>query len=662
MMPFSAKKEVMRTYLSRHEDKLRATPEDWALTIMDLAERPDLMYDQHTFEEADYARRSWGLHFEIEVEALAKLEDREREKQQSQHSVATGRRGMLWVAEQDNSPNWPLDDIVDENGVGLHDLKEQWTPVLDTHVDYDAIQYLYERYPEAYDQLENSDSPVELYMEDHLEPNTTQWMVARMIMELHLNKARRALHDLEAVEQHVQKATNVMAELDWEQRNTDRFPFGPIAETKRLAIIMTQKEQRADRRLIKALESQLSRNTRSIILEHERRDFVESWRNYHCFALVMFELLNAQCMPLEVLEAERCLVLRLEALERRGIIPTTEHYEIEQHFDLNWRRVRVYLARTRLPSPDAGKHEEEALADREAQADSTPAWGMSRTRAHMYSRARGGPNDLEIEGIDHGHDSDTFIDDGDDDDDRKPAAVEQQGVAGPTPVVAVAVQEGTDPDPMVTTAVAVIRPRTLHLLQPNEAEGTLLEGTVCDNLKRIQYWLNVTKLYVPICAVVARWLYGFGGGNGWQPVVDSVDSWLAWLKRHNADGSELELLRVAIEMKSALGVSSAQREIELRERERRLGITQPIVMGRLLSQAEYAVAQGDPSTPLTGGDPSAGKVAASGRSASLLNTDWMVRNCVGRGGSRYPPPLAISSHTTHPTKRRWIERRGMSER
>ena len=135
-----------------------------------------------------------------------------------------------------------------------------------------------------------------------------------------------------------------------------------------LAIIMTQKEQRADRRLIKAPEGQLSRDTRSIILEHERRDFVGSWRNYHCFALVMFELLNAQCMPLEVLEAERFLMLRLEALERRGIIPTTEHYEIEQHFDLNWRRVRVYLARTRLPSPDAGKHEEEALADREAQA------------------------------------------------------------------------------------------------------------------------------------------------------------------------------------------------------------------------------------------------------------------------------------------------------
>jgi len=51
----------------------------------------------------------------------------------------------------------------------------------------------------------------------------------------------------------------------------------------------------------------------------------------------MFELLNEQLLPLEVLEAERCLVLRLEALEREGIRLTTEHYEIEQHFDLNWR-------------------------------------------------------------------------------------------------------------------------------------------------------------------------------------------------------------------------------------------------------------------------------------------------------------------------------------
>ena len=214
---------------------------------------------------------------------------------------------------------------------------------------------------------------------------------------------------------------------------------------------------------------------------------------------------------------------RLEALERSGIIPTTEHYGIEQNFCLDWRRARVYLARTRLPSQDAGKHEEEALADREAQADTTPAWGMSRTRAHMYSRARGGPNDLEIEGIEMAEvDDDIFLDDGRDDseDDRKPAAstttvVTQQGSGGPAPVLAVEMQvEDMVPDSMVTAAVASSRPRASHVLVRNDAEGTALESTVCDNFKKIRYWLNVTKLYDPMFAVMARWLYGFGGGKG----------------------------------------------------------------------------------------------------------------------------------------------------
>ena len=449
MMSFPAKKEDTRSHLRYHEDKLRITPEDWALTLEDLAERQDLMFDQHTFETADLELRSWGLHFECEPEALAKLADRRREKQHSQQSTVTGRRGMFYVAEQNAcTPNWPLDDIVDEDGVGIHDLKEQWTPQLDEHVDYDAFQYLYERYPEMYEQLEHSDSPIEIYMEDHLLPNTSQWMVSRLIKELHLNRARRELRELEAVERHAQKATNVMAQLDWEQRNTDNFPFGPIAETKRLAIIMTQKEQCADRRLISELESQLSRDTRSIILEHEKRDFVESWRNYHNFALVMFELLNEQLLLLEDLEAERCLVLRLEALEAEDIVPTTEHYGIEQHFDLEWRRARTYLARTRLPSPDAGRQEDEALAARAAQAAEAPLWGLSRTRCRMYSRRKqGGPTDLGIEGIEPEDDRSTFIDDGDDeeeDDTQTSAAVAQRDVAGSTPAVAVAVQAPPD--------------------------------------------------------------------------------------------------------------------------------------------------------------------------------------------------------------------------
>ena len=222
-------------------------PEDFAITLSDLAERPDVMYDQHTFEKADWLIRSWGKHFAIEVEALQKLEMRKLVKQHSQNSVVTSRKGMLWVCQQNDSPNWPLDDRYDALGVSLDDLKEQWTPVLDDHIEYDAIQYLYERFPELYRQLEDSKSQVDLSMESmddglyggHPLPNTSEWMMARMVMELHVRQARRAMRDLEAMVQHVQKAVDVMAELDWEHRNTERFLFGPMAETKRLAIIMT---------------------------------------------------------------------------------------------------------------------------------------------------------------------------------------------------------------------------------------------------------------------------------------------------------------------------------------------------------------------------------------------------------------------------------------
>ena len=102
-----------------------------------------------------------------------------------------------------------------------------------------AVQYLYERYPEVCEQLESADSPVELFMEDHLVPSTLEWLVARMVMELHLSKARRAMREIEAVEQHTAKAANVMAEMDWVHRNADQFAFGPMAEAKRLAITLT---------------------------------------------------------------------------------------------------------------------------------------------------------------------------------------------------------------------------------------------------------------------------------------------------------------------------------------------------------------------------------------------------------------------------------------
>ena len=224
--------------------------------------------------------------------------------------------------------------------------------------------------------------------------------------------------------------------LDWSHRNTERFVVGPIAQTKRLAIILTQKEHCADWRLIEALEKQGSRKTRSIILEHERRDFVEPWRAFYNFVCTMYELLHSQQMPPEVLQARRSVILRLEALEQSGITPTSEHYGLEQHFCVDWRRCRTYPSRTRLPSEDAGKHEDEV------KVNSRPAWGMSRTRAHMYHgiRHRNRPNPsgaqssspvqlLDVEGLEHkeseDYDSDVFIDDcADDDEDgqKKPAA------------------------------------------------------------------------------------------------------------------------------------------------------------------------------------------------------------------------------------------------
>ena len=110
--------------------------------------------------------------------------------------------------------------------------------------------------------------------------------------------------------------------------------------------------------------------------------------------------------------------------------------------------------------------------------------------------------------------------------------------------------------------------------------------------------------------------------------------------------SEAELLQVAAEMKNALGVSKGNANPAERTRTP-AGYHEPIAKARLLSLAEYSAAQGDPSTPLTGGDPSVDKVAASGRSASLLNMDWMVRHCAAGGGPRYPPPFGnLDSHDT----------------
>ena len=89
--------------------------------------------------------------------------------------------------------------------------------------------------------------------------NTTEWLVERVRRELVLSKARNAMIEQRKMKEITYQAVGVMAELDWEQRNTDRFPFGPVAETKRLAIILTQQELGADTLLIEDLQKQRSR-------------------------------------------------------------------------------------------------------------------------------------------------------------------------------------------------------------------------------------------------------------------------------------------------------------------------------------------------------------------------------------------------------------------
>jgi hypothetical protein len=586
-------------------------------------------------------------------------------------SEATKRRGVFWVTSAHNSPNWPLDEDYDEEGVSKHDLYEQWVPLLDDHVDYEAMNYLDMRYPELCEQLTSTDSPVELIMQEHLIPNNAKWIVERLKMELHLGKARQAMRALADVEQSVEKATNVMAELDWQHRDTDRFPFGPLAEIKRLATILTQKECGADWRLIEALEKQKSRTVRSIVVEHERRDFVESWRAFHHFGLAMFELLHETGRSPEELAEERCLVLRLAALERQGITLTYDHYGIEQHSDLEWGRARTYLARTRRPAPSA-----EEVATR-------PAWGMSRTRAHMYQRRKGkGPmnNSLDIEGIsDDGeeHDDGTFIDWGDDSDEdgakaeSKPAASDLKKVKqrigetigapssnsasanSSTAVVAVeAEDQDMEPPPMATAAVVFLRPRVLRPLQLNAAEGTSLERTYCQSSRGIRFWLNTTKLYGPMLGVMVRWFHGSQGSKPrWLPRLASESSWLAWLNRHEADGTPDELLEVARDLKLGLGVDRFELE--------RLRTGQgKVPQARLLSQAEYSAAEGDAATPMMGDDMAFDKVAASGRSSALLNLDWTVRNAYS--STALPPPTGyintVSTSREAMVEREWMHK------
>ena len=55
MMCFGAKLQVQSEYQAHHERRLRMIPEDFAVTINDLAERPGVMYDSNAMEQADWA-------------------------------------------------------------------------------------------------------------------------------------------------------------------------------------------------------------------------------------------------------------------------------------------------------------------------------------------------------------------------------------------------------------------------------------------------------------------------------------------------------------------------------------------------------------------------------------------------------------------------------
>jgi len=91
-------------------------------------------------------------------------------------------------------------------------------------------------------------------------------------------------------------------------------------------------------------------------------------------------------------------------------------------------------------------------------------------------------------------------------------------------------------------------------------------------------------------------------------------------------------------MKNALGVDKDQRR-------RLMGGRGHVAKARLLSPEEYSAAQGDPSIPLYFGDRTEDKVALSGRSASLLNIDWMMRHHENGGQPPLPPPFGdLDSH------------------
>ena len=300
--------------------------------------------------------------------------------------------------------------------------------------------------------------------------NTKEWLVERVRRELVVNKARNAMVEQDKVKEITYQAVYVMAELDWEQRNTDRFPFGPVAETKRLAIILTQRELGADKRLIEDLQKQRSRPVCGIVLDHEKRDFTEMWRHLHLHTMAMSELLH-QAGAYH--EAARSLLSRLRALEQQGITPSYDHYGLTQHFDLEWRRARVYPAKTRAPAP----------------VDALPAFAISRTLFCMMNRgqeerkqAEGDEEpgiELGTEGIAH----------------EPPAAFVSEAAPAPLDI-----EQGASP--------------ALHHLEADEIEGTSLDGTYLSHFEDLRQWLNVLQLYGPTLSCLRKWYWG--GGGRWQ--------------------------------------------------------------------------------------------------------------------------------------------------
>ena len=319
---------------------------------------------------------------------------------------------------------------------------------------------------------------------------------------------------------------------------------------------------------------------RSIVLEHEKRDFGESWRNFRQFSLTVYELLH-EAGALE--EAARSLVARLAALEQQGTTPSYDHFGLGQHFDLECRRVRTYPAKAREFAP----------------AGALPAYGLSRTRCRMMDMASSSAPDpakeLGIDGLVH------------------------EPVAAPMAEAKVAPQD-----------LEQGAPHGHHYLEMNVDEGTSLEGTHLSRFQGVRHWLNTTRLHGQTLNCIQKWLWY--GENHPTMKPNQNKTWRGWLRQYRPRCTEAESIEVALEMETAFSVSRAAL----------LSRSAPeLPSAKLVSQAEYRKTEGNLAMALWG-DPSSGKVAASGRSSSLLNLDWIARNGRGYGPRRDKPAPATS--------------------